>query len=156
MKKSEEYEYKLEDGLVVHYGLCRYQSETHPKHELWYLAIFQGYAVIVDKECTEPDFIERMWSGKFRFDYKTKRPPHEKWWRWVGISWCHLISSGIGENGEWNRANNLDWRLNHPELYQTIPPKIMRVFEQDELISQREKLLINRVGNLFLRRRSKT
>jgi hypothetical protein len=152
-REAPIYRHSLEDGLVVNYGYCRFQSETHPDHELWYLGIFPGYAVIVDKACTEPAFIERMWSGKFRYDYKTKQPPHEKWQRWVGISWCHLISTGIGENGEWYRVNNVDWRLNPP--HPNMPPNILEIFEQDDRIAQREKQLINRIGNLFLRGQTK-
>ena len=77
----------LPDGTPVRYGLSRSQSKEYPNRELWYIIIGLGddeqvnlhnyETFVVDKVCTEPEFMEKMGS-----DPK----------RWQQICWSHPVS----------------------------------------------------------------
>lgn len=74
----------LNGGIPVRYGLSRYQSEAHPERSLWYIVLGLGdeqvvnwstYEMfIVDQECTEPDFLNRIGNDPSK---------------WMRICWAH-------------------------------------------------------------------
>jgi hypothetical protein len=58
--------HELPNGTLVKYGYCRTQSFKEPDRELWFVSFkqtsFLGHAstFVVDKLCTQPDFLNRM------------------------------------------------------------------------------------------------
>lgn len=72
---------KLPNGSQVKYGYCRAQSDRHPERELWFVAFNSASPAshagtfIVDKQCTEPDFLDRLQNDH---------------WKWQSICWCRM------------------------------------------------------------------
>lgn len=132
--QSPVHTFTSSDGTATRFGYSNAQSKEFPDHELWYVNMIPGHAAIVDKECLSPQFIERMNTGPFR----VHREP-EKWWRWVCISWCHVIAPAVGEGELCRGANHQNWHLDAPNLTGRNPPNIYAVFEKDEELSSRRR-----------------
>jgi hypothetical protein len=74
---SPFYVYQLTDGTPIRYGYTLGQSKQFPDRELWYVVLGVGEkdptsgdfenVFIVDKECTSPEFMEKMGSDPERW-----------------------------------------------------------------------------------------
>jgi hypothetical protein len=76
-EESPFYVYKLPDGTPIRYGYTKTRAENFPDRELWYVVIGLGKndplngefenVFIVDKKCTEPEFMDKMGSDPERW-----------------------------------------------------------------------------------------
>ena len=69
------YYHFLGNGTGVKYGYSRNQHENYPDRELWYISFEGNHTFIVDKVCTEIEFINTLGT-----DFEG----------WTAICWCYL------------------------------------------------------------------